>query len=152
MTFIEEVAVSLTDVAKRAGLTVDEVKAEAAALNMFVGEDWRHQEALSAKDAFMLLDGSARRNLERENAWHAHMAALEQWQAERENVRRAAFNAAWEANVKHGYGSSASTDKAHAAAREATAGFDKTHPEPVFAEPPESRLQRVIARVKAGTR
>jgi hypothetical protein len=71
MTFIEEASVSLTDVAKRAGLTVDEVKAEAAALNMFVGEDWKHQEALSAKDAFVLLDGSARRNLEHQNVLDA---------------------------------------------------------------------------------
>jgi hypothetical protein len=109
MTFIEEASVSLTDVAKRAGLTVDEVKAEAAALNMFVGEDWKHQEALSAKDAFVLLDGSARRNLDRENAWHAHTAALEQWQAERENVRRQAFDAAWKAPVRAGYNNGPAT-------------------------------------------
>ena len=152
MTFIEEVAVSLTDVAKRAGLTVDEVKGEAAQLGMFIGEDWRHQEALSAKDAFMLLDGSARRNLDRENAWHAHMAALEQWQGERENVRRQAFEAAWTDAVRGGYNNGPATDKGHQAAREATFAYDKAHPEPVFAEPPESRLQRVIARVKAGTR
>jgi elongation factor P hydroxylase len=106
---------------------------------------------LSAKDAFSLVDGSARRNLDHENAWHDHTARLAQWQAERENVRRAAFNAEWDAGVKRGYGNSASTDRAHEAAREALAAYDKANPEPVFAEP-ESRLQRVIARVKAGTR
>jgi hypothetical protein len=151
MTFIEEASVSLTDVAKRAGLTVDEVKAEAAALNMFVGEDWKHQEALSAKDAFVLLDGSARRNMEHQNAFQTHVAALEEWQRQRENVRREAFGAEWEVSVKRGYGNSASTDKAHAAARQAVAEYEARNPEPVFAEP-ESRLQTWIKRVKAGAR
>ena len=151
MTFIEEVAVPVVEIAKRAGLTVDEVKAEAAALNMFVGEDWKHQEALSARDAFVLLDGSARRNLDRETAWHAHNAAFEQWQAERENVRRAAFDAAWKANVKAGYNNGPATDKAHQAAREAMAEYEKANPEPVFAEP-ETRIQGWIRKVKAGVR
>jgi hypothetical protein len=152
MTFIEEVAVPVVEVAKRAGLTVDELRTEASALNMFIGEDWKHQEALSAKDAFVLLDGSARRNLDRETAWRAHNAAWEQWQTERENVRRQAFDAAWKSNVKSGWNNSPATDKAHEVAREAVAGYERSNPEPVFAEPPESRLQRVIQRVKAGTR
>ena len=152
MTFIEEASVSLTDVAKRAGLTVDEVKAEAAALNMFVGEDWKHQEALSARDAFVLLDGSARRNLDHQTAWHAHMIALEQWQAAREQVRREAFDVAWKDAVRAGYNNGPATDKGHQAGREAMAEFDKANPEPVFNEPPESRMQSLIRRVKAGTR
>ena len=32
------------------------------------------------------------------------------------------------------------------------AEFDKANPEPVFNEPPESRMQSLIRRVKAGTR
>jgi hypothetical protein len=152
MTFIEEVAVPIVEVAKRANLTIDELRAEAAALNMFVGEDWRHQEALSAKDAFVLLDGSARRNHDRENAWRAHTAAVEAWQAGREAARRQAFEAAWAAAVRAGFNNGPATDKGHQAGREALAAYDQAHPEPVFAEPPESRLQRVIARVKAGTR
>jgi hypothetical protein len=49
--FIEEPCVSLVELAKRVGRTVDEVRSEAAALNMFVGLDWSHQEALATRDA-----------------------------------------------------------------------------------------------------
>jgi hypothetical protein len=151
MTFIDETAVPLVDVAKRAGLTVDEVKAEAAALNMFVGEDWRHQEALAARDAFTLLDGSARNILDHENAWRAHTLALEQWQADRETARREAFDAAYRDAVSAGFGNTVGTDKGHQAGRVALAEFGKANPEPVFSEP-ESRIQNWIRRVKAGTR
>jgi hypothetical protein len=151
MTFIEEVAVPIVEVAKRANLTVDEVKAEAAQLGMFVGEDWRHQEALSARDAFSLVDGSARHNLDRENAWRAHNAACEQWQTERETVRREAYDEAWKANVAAGWNNPPAVSKAHESAREAVGAYEKSHPEPTWQEP-ESRMQSLIRRVKAGVR
>jgi hypothetical protein len=149
--FIEEPTVSVVDVAKRVGRTVDEVKAEAAALNMFVGLDWSHQEALATRDAYALVDGSARRDLEHQNAWHAWTVALQQWQDERETVRRQAFDEAWKASVRAGRNNSPSVDLGHAAAREAVAEYEKSHPEPMFAEP-ESRLQGWLRKVKAGAR
>jgi len=44
MTFIEDPAVAVVDVAKRAGLTADELRSEAADLGLFVGVDWSGQE------------------------------------------------------------------------------------------------------------
>jgi hypothetical protein len=151
VTFIEEVAVPVVEVAKRAGLTPDEVRAEAAALNMFIGEDWRHEPALSARDAFVLLDGSARRNRDHELAWRQHTIALEEWQAERERVRREAFDEAWQANVSAGWGNSPAVSKAHESAREAVAAYEVERPEPAFSEP-ETRMAALIRRVKAGVR
>ena len=43
MTFIEEASTTVAEIAKRVGLTVDEVNAEAAGLGMFVGVDWKHE-------------------------------------------------------------------------------------------------------------
>src|SRR5829696_9631597 len=86
--FIEDPAVTVAEVAKRVGGTVDEVKAECTALGMFVGLDWGHREAVSCREAYVLVDGSARRNQDHESAFRAHMAALERWQQDRETVRR----------------------------------------------------------------
>jgi hypothetical protein len=44
MTFIEEVAIPIVEVAKRANLTLDELRSEASQVNMFIGLDWKHQE------------------------------------------------------------------------------------------------------------
>jgi hypothetical protein len=149
--FIEEPCVSLVELAKRVGRTVDEVRSETAALNMFVGLDWSHQEALATGDAYALVDGSARRDLEHQNAWHAWTVAMQQWQDERETLRRQAFDEAWKANVRAGHNNSPSVDLGHAAAREAVAEYEARNPEPVFAEP-ESRLQGWLRKVKAGAR
>jgi hypothetical protein len=138
----------VAEVARRANLTPDEVKAEAAVLGMFVGEGWDHQEALSTRDAYALVDGSGRRNLEHETAWRAHVEALERWQEERENVRRHAFDPEWKANVRRGFNNGPSSDAAHAAARETVAAYEKANPEPQFCEP-ESRVQGWIRRVTA---
>src|SRR5215203_5468572 len=146
--FMEGAAVSVADVAKRAGLTVEEVQAEAAALGLFVGLDWAHQSALSTQDAFVLLDGSGRRNLEHRDAWLAHTRALDDWQNERESVRRQAWQEAHDSEVRRGVASPVAADKGHAAAREAVARFEAATPEPVFAEP-ESRVQGWLKRVKA---
>jgi hypothetical protein len=117
-TFIEEPSVTVVEVAKRAGQTLDEVQAEAAVLNLYVGENWAHEPALAARDAYALVDGSARRNLEHENAWQSHTVALQQWQDERENVRRRAFDEAWKAAVRAGHNDGPATDMGHAAGRE----------------------------------
>ena len=128
------------------------MKAEAESLGLFVGLDWAHEPALSARDAYQLVDGSARRNLEHENAWHAHTVALERWQAEREAVRRQAFQEAWKSAVRRNYNNGPANDQGHAAAREAVAAFEKANPEPRFVEPDSGRLQSWINRVKAGVR
>src|SRR5215207_2922188 len=101
-TFLEEPAVSVVEVARRAGQTAEEVETEAAALGFFVDLDWKHEEALTTKDAYALVDGSARRNLEHETAWRSHAEALEQWQKDREAARRSAFDEAWKRAVRAG--------------------------------------------------
>src|SRR5829696_7294462 len=100
--FIEEPTVTVAEVAKRVGGTVDEVKAEAAALAMFIGLDWGHREAITCREAFVLVDGSARRNQDHEAAFRAHMAALDQWQQDREAVRRQAWQKAHDSEVRRG--------------------------------------------------
>ena len=149
--FIEDPAVTVAEVAKRVGGTVDEVKAECAALGMFIGLDWGHREAISCREAYVLVDGSARRNQDHENAFRAHMAALDQWQQDRETVRREVWQQAHDSEVRRGVSSPVAADKGHAAAREAVARFEAATPEPVFAEP-ESRVQGWLKRVKAGAR
>ena len=150
-TLIEGPAANVAEIAKRAGLTIDEVKVEAAALGLFVGLNWAHEAALATQDAFVLVDGSARRNLEHRAAWEAHSRALDAWQEARESVRRQAFNDAWEIALKASHGHPRATDAGHAAAREAVAEWDRANPEPVFAEP-ESRVRSWLRRAKAGTR
>jgi hypothetical protein len=149
--FIDEPCVTITEVAKRTNLTVDEVKAECAALNMFIGVDWKHEEALSTRDAYVLVDGSARRNLEHQNAFQAHLAALQQWQTDHESVRREAWQTANDEALRSGVGAPVAAERGHTAAREAVAEFERANPEPVFAEP-ESRIQGWLRKVKAGTR
>ena len=92
-----------------------------------------------------------RRDQGHQNAWHAWTVALQQWQAEREKVRRTAFDEAWKANVRAGRNNSRSVDLGHAAARQAVAAYEARNPEPVFNEP-ESRLQGWLRKVKAGAR
>src|SRR5688500_11732164 len=114
--FIEEPCVTITEVAKRAKLTVDEVKAECAALNMFVGVDWKHEEALAARDAYVLVDGSARREQEHQNAFQAHIAALQQWQTGHENVRREAWQTANNEAMRAGVSAPVAAERSHKAA------------------------------------
>src|SRR5215213_8369891 len=149
--FIEEPTVTVAEVAKLVGRPVDEVKAEATALNMFIGHDWAHREAISCREAYVLVDGSARRNQDHEAAFRAHMAALDQWQQDREAVRRQVWQEAHDSEVRRGVSSPVAADRGHAAARAAVADFERERPEPVFAEP-ESRVQGWLKRVKAGAR
>jgi hypothetical protein len=76
MTFIDEPSVTVVEVGKRVGQTMDDVKAEAAELGLFIGPNWTHEAALSTRDAFSLVDGSARRNHGHDRAWSYHQAAL----------------------------------------------------------------------------
>src|SRR5829696_4144048 len=149
--FIEEPTVTVAEVAKRVGGTVDEVKAEATALAVLIGVDWGHREAVSCREAFLLVDGWARKNRDHEDAFRAHMAALDRWQQERETVRRRVWQEASDDAVRRGFGAPVAADKGHAAAREAVADFERRTPEPVFAEP-QSRVQGWLKRVKAGAR
>jgi hypothetical protein len=149
--FIDEPCVTITEVAKRAGLTVDEVQAEAAELGMYVGHDWKHEPALAARDAYALVDGSARRKLEHQNAFQAHLAALQQWQTDHENVRRQAWQVANDEALRSGVGAPVAAERGHTAAREAVAQYEAANPEQTFAEP-ESRIQGWLRKVKAGTR
>ena len=149
--FIEEPTVTVAEVAKRVGRPVDEVKAEATALAMFIGLDWGHREAISCREAYVLVDGSARRNQDHDVAFRAHMAALDRWQQEREAVRRGVWQEASDDAVRRGFGAPVAADKGHAAAREAVADFERRTPEPRFAEP-QSRVQGWLKRVKAGAR
>src|SRR5215218_6394497 len=98
--FIEEPTVTVAEVAKLVGRPVDEVKAEATALAMFIGLDWGHREAISCREAYVLVDGSARRNQDHDVAFRAHMAALDEWQQDRETVRRQAWQEAHDSEVR----------------------------------------------------
>lgn len=138
MTFIEE-AVSLTDIAKRTNSTVDEVKAEAAALGMFIGVNWAHEPALSSVDAHDLVSGSARRDHDHQAAHLEWVNARQEWQTDRENVRREAYQEAFNDGRRVGVSSSLASDRGHAAAAAAVAEFEKAHPEPVFNEKPAPR-------------
>ena len=72
---------------------------------------------------------------------------------EPERVRRQVSNDAWKAGVQAGHGNCPATDKAHEAAREAVADFERCNPEAVFKfNEPQSRMQVLIKKVKAGTR
>src|SRR5215213_11853004 len=140
--FIEEPTVTVVEVAKLVGRPVDEVKAEATALAMFIGLDWGHREAVSCREAYVLVDGSARRTQDHEAAFRAHMAALGRWQEDRETVRREAWQEAHDSEVRRGVSSPVAADAGHSAAREAVADFERRTPEPVFAEPAsDSRMQ-----------
>jgi hypothetical protein len=152
MTTLVESAVPLAEVAKRAGLSVAEVRAEAESLGLFVGLDWKHEEAVTAAEAFALVDGSARRNLEHENAFRAYQRALEQWQADRESARRAAFQEGWKAGVRGGLNNSPAMDMGHQASRDAVAAFERANPEPQFREPDSGRLQSWLRRVTVAAR
>src|SRR5829696_6359942 len=151
--FIEEPTVTVAEVAKLVGRPVDEVKAEATALAVFIGHDWGHREAISCREAYVLVDGSARRNQDHENLFRGYMASLDQWQQDRENVRRQAWQEAHDSEVRLGVGAPQAAQQGHEAARTAVADFERRNPEPVFAEPAsDSRVQGWLKRVKAGTR
>jgi hypothetical protein len=147
-SFIEEPTATVAEIAKRIGKTAEEVEAEASDLQIFIGENWAQQPAMSAKDAYTLVTGSARADRDQQRAWQAHLAALEEWQNERERVRRQVFNDAWKVGVKAGHGNYPSTEKAHQAAGEAVADFERRNPEPVFGE----SKRCLFGRVKAGAR
>ena len=151
--FIEEPTVTVAEVARLVGRPVGEVKAECAALSVFVGLDWAHREAISCREAYVLVDGSARRTQDHEAAFRTHMAALGRWQEDRETVRREAWQEAHDSEVRRGVSSPVAADAGHSAAREAVADFERRNPEPVFAEPqPDSRVPGWLRRVKGGTR
>ena len=131
---------------------MDEVRAKAEQLHLFVGTDWRQQAALSTVDAEQLVSGQARTNFDHQNAWLAYQDSLQRWQGEREKIRRDTWDEVWKTHVRAGSNNGPATDKAHAAAREAVAQYDKANPVPVFNEPQDSGLKGLIWRVRAGTR
>ena len=150
MTFIEGCAVSLTDIAKRTNATVAEVKAEAAALGMFIGVNWAHEPALSSGDAHALVSGAARRDHDHQAAHREWTVALQRWQTDRETVRREAYQQAFNDGRRTGVNSSRASDRGHAAAAVAVADFEAANPEPRFEQEPAARSW--LSRLKVGAR
>jgi hypothetical protein len=146
-----ENGVTVAEVAKRLKVPAGQVEAEARALGCFVGANWAGQMAMSERDAAGLVSGKARRDAEHATAWRAHQDATEAWQRQREEVRRAAFDAGWKVALRAGQGNPRATDAGHAAAREAVANWERANPEPAFDEP-ESRVKSWIRKATAGAR
>ena len=148
--FLDGFTVPVAEVAAQVGSSPVEVEQEAVRLNVFIGEDWAGRPSVSAADAHGLVSGAARRDLDFRSAWQAFIAEKETWQSQREQVRRAAYQAAYEDGVRAGRGNSVSADLGHGSAREAVARFEVEHPEPMWREP-RSRV-RLFGRRKERVR
>jgi hypothetical protein len=85
--FIEEPCVSVVEVAKRVGQTVDEVKAGGRRTQSVYWCGLGACGGTGRAGPYALVDGSARRDQEHRDAWYRHTVALQQWQKEREKVR-----------------------------------------------------------------
>ena len=92
------------------------------------------------------MDGRARTEFEARQAWLAHQDALTAWQKAREDARLEAWQAAYDSARRARFGNSEATEKAHQAAREAVAEFERRTPEPVFQQPAvkSSWLNRLV--------
>lgn len=132
MTTLIENAVTITELAKHLKATPADVEAEALAVQLFLGFDWRGEPALSASDARQLVTGQARRDHDQTAAWAAHQTATEQWEARRQDTWDAAYNASMAASRNRGHGSGEAAQAAQEAARTATARFEKATPPPEF--------------------
>ena len=147
MTFIDGAAVSLAEIAKHLRAPISEVEAEASQLNLFVGVDWAGRPALAAVDAQRLVSGAARRDAEHAKAQSAFTVGQADWQRRREEGRRAAYQAEFDAARRRGRPGPVANEDALAAARVAEAEFDRANPEPRFRVSSEER-PRLFGRRK----
>jgi hypothetical protein len=80
--FIED-GVELAAVAKHLNSTVGEVEAECRALDIFVYAACNHRPAIRGSDAYELVSGTRRKNIEHQRAWNSYRDAAEEWTKQR---------------------------------------------------------------------
>ena len=80
--------VTLAEVAAAMGRNPEQVEAEAAELGMLVEPDWAGRRSLSVDDARGLASGEARRNLEHDRGWQAHLRECKLWREGRDQASR----------------------------------------------------------------
>jgi hypothetical protein len=124
--------VTLGDLVQVTKLQPLELEGEIHQLGLFVGVNWAGRDAVSVTDAHALVTGSARRALEREQAWRRHQDATEAWEASRQHARRSAFDLAYNDALRRGVGNAAAQDPAQEAARQAVERFEAKNPPPTF--------------------
>lgn len=141
---MNEVLVTLAEIAAARGRKAGAVRAECAELGLFVREDWAGRPAITVDEARALVSGSARRAREDQRARAGVKAACARWEKDREAAARAGADAAQEkakraapraflpgAFVRQG---EATPAQVHAARREgflhAGAQFERRHPRP----------------------
>jgi hypothetical protein len=86
--------VPLDEVAEKTKKTIIKVREECQELGLFIADDWAGRPAVSENDARALVDGSARRKHEHEQAEREHKVECEQWVVDRSAaVKRGADDA-----------------------------------------------------------
>lgn len=86
--------IPLDEIAQVSGRKPDRVRAECAALGFVIAQDWARRPAIGVDDAAALIDGSAWRVREHDDAWSAHLQACAEWEGARSAaVRQAADDA-----------------------------------------------------------
>src|SRR4051794_21977538 len=116
MVFIEN-AIPVVDVARAAKLTVAETEAEAARLQIFIGENWAGKRAMSEVDAHGLVSGATRREQDQRTEWNAHLALSEQWEKDRAAAGSTAARQARRVAHSKGLGDPVAASAAHEAGR-----------------------------------
>ena len=150
MTFIEGCAVTLAEIAKAAGRPVAEIEAEARQLQIFIGSDWAGRAAVSTADAHGLASGALARDTEHQRRHTAWVNAHQDWERDKEAVRREAFQEGYDEVRRTGRSNSEASDRGHAAAAVAVADFEAANPEPRFEQEPAARS--LHSRLKVGAR
>ncbi|MET0520779.1 MAG: hypothetical protein ABW156_02220 [Jiangellaceae bacterium] len=114
------------------GRKPEQVEREAAELGLLVKPDWAGRRSLSVADARGLASGEARRNLEHDRGWQAHLQACKTWREGRDRaIREAAkkVRAVARRGVPH---SGALAADAQRAATNAAEHYERTVPRPRF--------------------
>ena len=144
MTTFIEAAVTLVDIAKTMKTTVARVEADCRDLNLHVGQDWSGKPAISVRDAASLVSGDARRGHDHAAA-HGHWrAAVEAWELQREQVRQQAFTDHFDAARRRGVGDPQASSEAAQVASLAILDYEKSRPQPVFADTETPRLSKRV--------
>jgi hypothetical protein len=130
--FEEQPTVTVDEVAAHLGIKPADVEREALTLQLSVGEDWAGRLAMPVDDARALADGSAARAADNSEANWRYQTAVQQWQADREKIRRAAYVDAFNDARRRHYGNSIAVEAAQQSAAKAVARFEAANPEPTF--------------------
>jgi hypothetical protein len=150
MNFIEGCAVTLAEIAEAAGRPVAEIEAEASRLGIYVGTDWADRPAVAVGDAYGLASGRLARDTEHQRRHTAWVNAHQDWERDKEAVRREAFQEAYDEVRRIGRSNSEASDRGHAAGAAAVADFEAANPEPRFEQEPAARSW--LGKLRVGAR